>query len=76
MAESTEDLRNELIREAEALLARPVLLWGRRRQLVVALRSYFVVMPAEELARLAGLVMRYKEIGASGEPDAGTGPGD
>jgi hypothetical protein len=74
--ENLESLRAELIREAEALLARPVLLWGRHRQLTVALRSYLAIMPQEELAKLAGLVMRYKDLGASGEPDAGTGPGD
>jgi hypothetical protein len=79
MSESAEDLRAELIREAEALLANPTLLWGRRRQLTVAVRSYLAVMPAWELVRLAGLVTRYKEIGATGAPgtsDAGTGPGD
>lgn len=74
--ENLESLRAELIREAEALLAEPVLLWGRRRQLTVAVRSYLAIMPQEELAKLAGLVIRYKEIGATGEPDAGTGPGD
>jgi hypothetical protein len=74
--ENLESLRAELIREAEALLAHPLLLWGRHRQLTVAIRSYLVVMPQEELAKLAGLVMRYREIGSAGELDADTGPGD
>jgi hypothetical protein len=53
---NVEVLRNELAGRIDALLARPVLVWGRDRQLLAGLRVYVSTMTDVELERLASYV--------------------
>jgi hypothetical protein len=65
-----DDLRRELMGRIDALLGRPLLIWGRDRQLLTALRGYVATMQAADLERLEGL-LAYHAGENTARPDGG-----
>lgn len=56
-----DNLRRELMQRIDALLGRTLMVWGRDRQLLSALRGYVATMEAEELEKIDNLIAYHKD---------------
>jgi hypothetical protein len=65
---TNEELRQELMSRIDALLGRVVLVWGRDRALLAALRGYVAGMADAELSRLQTFLTR-READEGGPPE-------
>jgi hypothetical protein len=56
-----DQLRRELMQRIDSLLGRTLLVWGRDRQILSALRGYVATMTAEELEKIDNLLAYHKD---------------
>jgi hypothetical protein len=64
---TNDELRQTLMSRIDALLGRPVLVWGQDRQLLAALRGYVAGMSDADLSRLQTFMAFHAPDFAPGE---------
>lgn len=66
---TAEELRHKLMSRIDALLGRPLLVWGDDRDLLSALRAYAAVMPVAELERVMTYMVTHTTQNAPASDD-------